>query len=91
VAFGETIFTEAFDLVKASFGEVILVAVLAHACHETLAEEVDGAGFFEGGECAAQTIRLGGVKARADDGDLHGLLLEKGHAEGFAQDFAERI
>ena len=46
---------------------------------------------FEGGERAAQAIRLFGCKPGPDDRDLHRLLLKQGHTEGLAQNLAQFV
>lgn len=47
MAFGKAVTAEAFDLVKAAFGEVLLVATIDHAIDQFPAELIDGAEIAE--------------------------------------------
>ena len=91
VGLGEPVVGEALDLLEAAEREVLVVAALAHAADERLAEAVDVAEAAEGGHGAAQPVRLGRGEAGGDDGDLHGLLLEERHAKGLLQHPAQRV
>jgi hypothetical protein len=91
VAFGEAVGAEALDLGKAALGEILVVAVRAHAAQEAGAELADVAVLLEGGERAAQAVGLLRGEARADDGDLHRLFLEQRHAQRLAQHLAQRV
>ena len=85
VGFGKAIIGEAFDLLEAALGEIAFVAIGLHAGDELLPEAVDFAVMTEGGHGPAQAIGLGRAETGADDGDLHGLFLEQGYAQGLAQ------
>ena len=91
VALREAVFAEAFDLLEAAFGEFALVAVADHAFDEVALELVDRAGPAERRHGAAQLVGFGGREACADDGDLHGLLLEQRHAVRSFQDAPELV
>ena len=58
---------------------------------EAVVEFADVAVLLERRQRAAQAVGLLGREARADDGDLHRLFLEQGHAEGLAQHLAQRV
>ena len=89
MALREAVFTEAFDLLEAAFGKFALIAVVDHASDEVALELVDRAGPAERRHGATQLVGFGGREACADDGDLHGLLLEQGHAVRSFQDAPE--
>ena len=52
VAFGETVFTEAFDLFEDAFGKLGRVTALNHAAHQPVVEFVDAAFAFPRGHGA---------------------------------------
>src|SRR5690606_15780630 len=91
MALREAVLAEALDLVEAALGEVVLVAALEHPPDEPLAKAGDGAGLAEGGERAAELVRLVRREAGSDDGDAHGLLLEERHAQRLAQHLAQLL
>ncbi len=91
MALGEAVFAEAFDLAEAALGEVLLVAAFDHALDQLLAERMDRANTPERRHGAAQAIGLAGREAAGDDGDLHRLLLEQGHAQGLAEHVFQRL
>src|SRR5260370_5891639 len=83
VALREAVAAEALDLLEAAFREIARMVPRDHALDHLVAELVDDAGLLEGRHGTAQTIGIVGAEAGADDGDLHRLLLEERHAEGF--------
>ena len=85
MAFGKAVFAKAFDLGKTSVGKIGLIATLQHAAHEPVAEGGYGAHPFERRQAAAQTVRLARIKARGDNGNLHGLFLKQRHTQRAAQ------
>ncbi len=89
VALGEAVGTEALKLAEGALGEVARVAACDHTLDQLLAEMADPAGEFEGRHGAAQLVCLGRGEARADNGDLHGLLLKQGHAQRLFQHGAQ--
>ena len=91
MAFGKAIGAKALDLREGAGGEFRLIAMRHHAGDQLVAEMGDAAGHLEGGHGAAQLVGLAGGKPGADDGDLHGLLLEQRHAQRLAQHAAERF
>ena len=94
MAFGKPVACEAFKLGKAALGEIVFVSVFAHALEEAVPEIADVPMSLERGERAPQPVRLVRREACASDGDLHGLLLEQGHAVGLAEyllELARRI
>ena len=91
VGFGEAIFGEAADLEEALFGEFAGVAVVEHAGDDFVVELVEFAVFSPGGHGSAEAVGLFGGESGADHGDAHSLFLEEGDAEGFLEDFAQRI
>ena len=80
VALGEAVFAEAFDLLEDALGEVPVVAVLRHAVDEIVMEFADVAAALPRGHRAAQPVGLALGEVGREDGDLHHLLLEDGHA-----------
>src|SRR3546814_18989240 len=66
-------------------GERGPVATLGHAIDYPVPESADGAGPLEGRHGASQLVGLTGTEARADHGDLHGLLLEQRYSHGLAE------
>jgi hypothetical protein len=84
MALGKAIGAEALDLLEGALGEILTVAARHHAADQLVVEMADPAGHLEGRHGAAQLIGLGRGEARADDGDLHRLLLEEGHAQRFS-------
>ncbi len=85
MAFRETVFAEALDLLEAALGEVALVAVGQHAVDHLALEGADGADALEGRHGAAQLVGFRRREAGGDDGDLHRLLLEQRHAQRLRQ------
>ena len=85
VALRKAVGAEALKLAEGALGEVARIAACDHALDQLLAKMADPASEFEGGHGAAQLVRLGRGEARADNRDLHGLLLKQGNAEGLFQ------
>ena len=88
VRFRKAVFAEALDLLEATLGEILRIAVGDHAADEFVAEIADLAGAAEGRHRAAQAIRLGAAEPRRHHGDPHRLFLEERHAQGLAQHLA---
>ena len=89
VALRKAVVAEPLDLLETAFGEVPLVPPPHHPLHELVAEAVNGAVVAEAGHGPAQLVRLGRAEPGPDDGDLHRLLLEEGHAQGLSQHLAQ--
>ena len=89
MALREAVVAKPLDLFEAALGELPLVSPLHHPLHEFVAEAMDGAVVAEAGHGPAQPVRLGRAESGPDDGDLHCLLLEKGHAQGLPQHLAQ--
>ena len=88
MTFGKSVLTETLELLKATIGEVGLVAVFEHAANEAIFECEKAMTFaFPGGHGATKGIGFAGGEVGGDDRELHRLFLEEGDAEGFAEDF----
>src|SRR3546814_11372988 len=81
MAFRKAVAPEALDLLEGPLGKILRIAALDHSADELVVEMADTARELEGRHCAAELVGLGGRKSRADDRDLHRLLLEERHAE----------
>ncbi len=86
MAFGESVTPKSFQLFEYALGKFFFVTIVDHAFNEHFFILGDFSLGFEGGHAPAKAIGLGGRKPRCNDGYFHGLFLEKGNAQGAAQD-----
>src|SRR5215207_7305524 len=91
VAFGETIFAEALDLVEAALCKIRIVAALDHPPDHLVLKHLDIPARTEGRHRLAQLVRLFGAELGRIERDLHRLLLEDRHAERTAEDLLQLI
>ena len=91
VALGKAIAAEALDLLEGPLGEVLSVALGHHPADHILTEMAHPPGGLEGRHGAAQRVCLGRRETRADDRDLHRLLLKERHAFGLGQNLLQFI
>ena len=85
MAFGKTVGTETLDLLEAALGEGRVIAAFDHPPDHPGFIGVKAAVAAEGAHGLAQAIGLAVAELGGDDGQLHRLFLEQGHAEGLAQ------
>ncbi len=90
MALREPVLAEAADLLKGGFGELGLDALRDHALDEAVVVLLDATAPPPGGHVAAQLVGLAGGVVGGDDGELHHLFLEDGHAQGFREHRLER-
>ena len=89
MAFREAVVAEPLDLPEAALGELPVVSPPHHPIHELVAEAMDGAVVAKAGHGPAQLVGFGRAESGPDDGDLHRLLLEEGHAQCLPQHLAQ--
>ena len=82
MAFGKAVIAKTLDLPETAFGEFPLIMVGEHALDEFFAKLMDLAIALPGRHGPAQLVGFAGREAGADHGDLHGLFLEQGDAQG---------
>ena len=85
VALGETVFTEALDLLEDALGVVLVVALGHHAPDQPVVKGAEAALPLPGGHGAAQLVGLAGGEVGREHRDLHHLLLKDRHALGSLQ------
>jgi hypothetical protein len=90
VAFGETVFAKAFDLLEQAVGKFLRVAVGDHGADQAVVEMVHATLALPGGHGAAQAVGLATTKVGRSHGDLHHLLLKNRHAQGPLEHFFQR-
>src|SRR5271165_6487050 len=85
MALRKTVGAKPLDLGNGLLRELARVIALHHAGDQLVLEMRDLAGDLERGHRAPQLIGLARREARADDGDLHRLLLKQRHPECLAE------
>ncbi|ESS36583.1 titin [Burkholderia cenocepacia KC-01] len=91
VAFRETVFAEALDLLEDLFGEFARVVAFEHPADDLVLIFLEIALALPRGHRAAQVIRFAGCKTGRNDRDLHHLLLEDRHTQRANEHFLERV
>ncbi len=91
VTFRKAVFAEPLDLAEAALGEVTRIVSRHHSFDHLGLELADGAGALEGRHGPAQLVGFARREAAGDDGDLHRLFLEQGHAERLVEDGFELL
>ena len=82
VRLGEAVFAETLDLQDDALGERSRQPIRCHAGAQLVLEGFQPALAFPGGHRPAQLVGLAGREIGGDDGQLHDLFLEDGHAAG---------
>src|SRR3546814_1026951 len=81
MALRKAIAPEALDLLEGALGKILGITPFDHAADELVVEMRYPARQFEGRHRPPQLIGFGRGEARADDRDLHRLLLKERDAE----------
>src|SRR5690349_8097010 len=87
--FRKSVFSEAVDLLIEPFAEVARDASRLEAIHQAVLVLLQRSVLAPGGHVATQAIGLSAAVTRADDRDLHDLLLEERDTEGAFEDRRE--
>src|SRR6187399_1538423 len=77
----KAVVAEAFDLLEQRFAETPIDPLFRESVEQPLAMAQEPSRFFPGRHVAAQLIGLAAAVPRADDRDLHHLLLEQRYPE----------
>ncbi|MNX79314.1 hypothetical protein D3C86_1109410 [compost metagenome] len=91
VAFREAIRAEALDLFEAALRERWIIAARDHPPDHPRLIGVQAAVAAKSAHGLAQAVGLTVAELGGDDGQLHRLLLEQGHAEGLVQNLFEFV
>ena len=91
MAFGKAVFAKALELFETALGKLALIALGEHAGDQFFAHFIDRAGAAKGGHGAAQLVGFRRRETGSNNGDAHGLFLEKRDAQRLAQHLLEGL